>query len=137
MHYMNTCIKTDLRPGTILRVSVGPVWHKGIVSDRVGSDGWPMVISNSKQRGEVAEESFRRFCSGQVAEIETQEHCWNGERILRRARSLLGTPWHALSFNCEHFVEHAVGREPSSPQFVRALVCAGVLVLILVAISKP
>lgn len=48
--------------------------------------------------------------------------------IVHRARTMIGRRWNPFTFNCEHFVELALGREPKSHQVqmwvaIAAVVC--------------
>ena len=96
----------------------GRVHHKGIVSDRYGSDGQPMILHASDRFGYVVETEAADFALratgpvyfvGYAGEVPPDE-------VLRRARSRLGEKYRLLKNNCEHFVSGVHGLEPTSPQ---------------------
>lgn len=119
-------------PGTVLAVAVGPIEHVGIVTDQT-RDGFPTVISNSHRAGRVVEEPLPTFVSGGEPRIVGYLGKLSPVEVLRRARSLIGTKWKLLSWNCEHFVRWAHGLKPTSPQLVISigliLVAAAVVVV--------
>lgn len=116
-------------PGAVIGVRVGLITHVGIVTDRY-IDGQPMVISNSMRSGCVEEEPWRVFQGAfplvPVIQPATVPAC----RVLSRARQKLGTRWDLFSWNCEHFVEWAFGRDPQSPQ-LRAGIISGLAALMI------
>jgi len=132
---MNTVIKRMLAAGTIVAVKVGPFNHPGIVSDRWSSDGKPMVISNSRRRGCVAEESWSEFARGGRVAIRESRSGREGLAVVARARARLGQPWSLISFNCEHFVEYACGRPVRSAQLQYGAMAA-MLGLVVLLVSK-
>ena len=120
---------STLSPGTVVSVPVfGLLSHVGIVSDRVGHDGCPMVISNSQRRRGGAEESWSDFTQGKEAKVEPLSSSLPWWEVLDRARSRLGRRWDLLVWNCEHFVRYSLGLEPKSPQ-LRA-VAGAILVVV-------
>lgn len=112
-----------------MSVAVGPVNHKGIISDR-HLDGRPMVISNSKRAGRVCEESWDAFCAGEPVQVVGYLGVLAPELVLERARSVLGKGWNLFSFNCEHLVSYAHGLEPRSPQLASGMLIAGIAALV-------
>lgn len=103
--------------------------HRGIV---VGWDfaGQPLVASNSAARGGVCVETLADFAAGRdviIAELLDQQlHA----AILRRVRERLGSKYDLVSWNCDHFVEWALGREVKSKQLRDwSAIAAGLLVL--------
>src|SRR5688572_27604561 len=99
-------------PGSTVAVRIGFVNHVGIVSDRLGDDGCPQVISNSKRRRCVVEETWSSFADGRTVALQEHHAGIEGRLRVQRARRLIGARWNLLSFNCEHLVEYAAGREP-------------------------
>lgn len=54
------------------------------------------------------------FSRGFPIEVVRQAAPWEAEQIVARAREKLGTPWNAITFNCETLVAYAVtGKEQS------------------------
>lgn len=117
-----------LRVGSVLAVPVGPFWHVGILSEPAGIIG-PRVISCSRRRGGVTEESVLEFSQG--AKVFERGYPGNlpSELVLWRARSKLGTSWNLFNGNCEHFVAWCHGLEVTSPQLRAAGVFAGAALL--------
>jgi hypothetical protein len=125
----------SLRPGTVVSVWVFPILrHKGIVSDQWSGDK-PMVISNSARAGGVAEEPWEVFAAGQAVTNEGYpSNLWPTE-VVSRARSLIGTRYHLLKWNCEHLTRYAHGQQPASPQvaFVVGALVLGTLIAVATA----
>ncbi|MFA6309973.1 MAG: lecithin retinol acyltransferase family protein [Sterolibacterium sp.] len=119
-----------LAPGYTIGVQVGPITHVGIVSDKY-VNGVPMVISNSRRTGGVAEEPLNIFQGGyalvDVAQATASMPVW---QVLLRARSMIGSRWNLFSWNCEHFVNWAYGFEAKSRQLDQASAFAGVALLL-------
>lgn len=115
--------------GTVLAVDFFPVTHVGIATGR----GW--VISNSRARGGVYEESLRDFSDGRP--IRVLGHLGNlpASRVVERARSKIGERWSLFSNNCEHFVRWAHGVKVASPQLENAVKAVGFFALLLVAVG--
>jgi cell wall-associated NlpC family hydrolase len=112
------------RPGDVVRVTVkGGILHEGIMTEH------GRVISNSRRRGGVFEESTRDFSGGRKIRNIGPLSKMNPENVLARARARIGTPYNASSFNCQHFVRECYGLGRSSPQ-KKILVGAGVLAAI-------
>jgi|ERR1051325_8580121 hypothetical protein len=112
------------KPGSIVSVPAYILfWHKGIVSDR-WCDGKPLVISASARVGCGAEESWDLFSSGQQWRDEGYPGSLQPSQVLERARSLLGKPYDAFSWNCDMFVLACHGLSPVSVQLLLALVVA-------------
>ena len=117
MHYMNTIAKHIPAPGSLVSVSTSflAITHYGIVTDRM-RDGLPMIISCSRRRGMVAEESWSEFADGSEVSVVGSACTLPVWEVLGRARAELGRGWDLFRFNCEHFVELAYGRRPQSRQ---------------------
>lgn len=127
-------ITHTLLPGAVVGVRVGLITHVGIVTDR-HVDGQPMVISNSMRSGRVEEEPWRVFQGPFPLVSVTQPAALPAWQVLSRARQKLGTRWNLFSWNCEHFVAWAFGRNPQSPQ-LRAGVISGLAALMLMLGGK-
>lgn len=108
---------------------IGRLDHLGIVSDRYGADGQPMVLHASHLLGRVVEAPASDFVQMAVGPVRFVGY-WGDlppEEVLRRARAQIGKPYKLLSANCEHFATGVHGLEPTSPQLRNA--AAGTVVL--------
>lgn len=117
--------------GTVIS-SLVPIFtrHVGIISDRTYG-GAPMVISNSKVKKGVVEESWAEWEDGTWEPARVIGYLGElppGE-VLRRARSRLGEKWE-LGWNCEHFVAWCHGISPRSPQLENLVAVSGLGLLL-------
>jgi len=119
-------------PGGLVSVPVRyrkvlPIQHVGLVSDRVGPDGQPMILHNSPRFGGVVETSASEFCVGAMGRL-----CWHGPlpksrplpEVLDAARAEIGAEYDGLKNNCEHYVTRVSTGQAESPQ-VTANIAAG------------
>lgn len=118
-------------PGTVVSTPlILGIHHIGIVSDRV-VHGVPMVISGSNRQGKVVEETWSAFAPTGKWKVETLTGPVSGLAVVERARSILGTPYDLLTWNCDHVTHYALGLRPQSPQLM--LVCISLASLFIVA----
>ena len=115
----------SLLPGTVIFVYIGIIRHVGIVTDRY-ENGKPMVISNSLRKMGVYEESWDDFACGKEVHVLEYSSPLNPDFILSKARSMLGSKWNPLKWNCEHFVTWSLNNKPHSPQLRLVAICAAV-----------
>ena len=114
------------REGDVVSVRVnGLVKHVGIMTE----DG--RVISNSRRRGGVYEESFRSFANGGKVTNHGPRRDMCSKRVLARARARQGMGYNPYNYNCEHFVHESYGEQRHSPQKKIALGLAAVAALII------
>lgn len=103
-------------PGDVLVVRVrGVIHHEGIVTET------GRVISNSRRRGGVFEESLRTFADGKSVDNRGSLSGLSSEAVLANARARIGRRYNPISYNCEHFVRDCYGLRPHSPQKKLAL----------------
>lgn len=100
--------------GTVLSADFVFFKHRGVVTGH-DYDGRPLVTSSSRRRGQVVEESLDEFSRGRQVSAEPALDA-HPAAVARNAHSGLGMRYDFLSFNCDHFVEWAKGREPVSRQ---------------------
>lgn len=94
-----------MTPGSTLAVDCGAFTHYAIISDQIGPDGMPKLISASKRTGTVKEEIWTDVISNEKTKILPFVGTLTAEEILSKARSRIGSwVYNVLSFNCEHFV---------------------------------
>lgn len=111
-------------PGTVVSIPVfGLYRHKGIVSDKWHC-GKPMIISNSRRFGGVAEEPWDVFAQGRPVTIERLPSAMPLHQVVARARSLVGAKYNLFDWNCEHLVTYAYGLKPHSQQVTMTLAVA-------------
>jgi hypothetical protein len=98
--------------------SWGRVHHKGIVSDRYGSDGQPMLIHASNFVGRVVETDATEFLRRAVGPLYFVGYPGDlaPTDVLLRARARIGEQYRMLRANCEHFVSGVHGLASESPQ---------------------
>ena len=108
-------------PGDVVRVTVnGFVQHEGIMTEH------GRVISNSRRRGGVFEESTRDFAGGhKIQNIGRLSNLSSGT-VIANARARIGRRYNAYSYNCQHFVRECYGQGASSPQ-KKLLISGGIL----------
>ena len=126
----------NLTPGTLISAPIvaGIRYprHYAIVSDRVDSNLRPFVISNSKTWGRVVEENIARaFCEGSEIRVDRYVTPYAGQYVVRRARGQIGQPYKLLHWNCEHFVKHCYGENPTSEQVAWGVILGLVGILLL------
>ena len=111
-----------------VQTNVGTVQHKGILSDCMGPDGYPMVIHNAKLYGEIVESTMTIYVMKALGPVVSEGFPGrlSQSEVVARARNHIGQPWRPFS-NCEHFVSWAHGLEAKSPQLRRAGKKAGVM----------
>lgn len=116
--------------GDRIAVDCGWFWHVGNVSG-FAFDGQPFVVSASKRRRMVLEETLAEFSAGRPIRHDGYRSHLPRHVVVARLRSMIGQPWHLLR-NCEHVAALAEGNPPSSPQ----LAGWGVAGLLLFALTK-
>ena len=118
-------------PGTIVYVwFFGVFKHKGLVSDRSGLDGKPMVIASASNSAGVAEVPWDSFTGGRPCFVEGYPSELHPYEVLYNARCLIGQPYNVLTANCEHFVYGGHGQQPSSPQVAMVLTLSALGLLV-------
>lgn len=127
---MQSSTQRFLSLGDRLTVDCGWFRHVGNVSG-FSIDGQPLVISASKRRGIVVEESLDEFSGGRPVRNDGFHGHVPRHAVVARLRAMIGQPWHLLR-NCEHVASVAEGRTPTSPQ----LVGWGVAGLLLFALTR-
>ncbi len=104
------------QPGDVVRVRVnGFIEHEGIMTES------GRVISNSRRRGAVVEESARDFAGGRKVETIGRLSNLPVAQVLSNARARLGRGYSAYNYNCQHFVRDCYGLGRRSPQKKLAL----------------
>lgn len=112
--------------GDVLQVTVyGFVQHEGIVTEH------GRVISNSRRKGCVFEESVRSFAEGRkIKNIGPLNPRIDPMLAVERARTQIGKSYDLVNDNCQHFVRWCYGLKPYSPQKRWALAGAAAIALI-------
>jgi hypothetical protein len=116
-----------ITPGTV--IGVPAVWegfeveHVGILTDLFVHNE-RTVVSSSKRRGGVVEETLVRFLDGRSGRVIGYLGTLPPRVVVARARAHIGREWSILD-NCEHFVRRVHGLVPASPQLESALATLG------------
>ena len=124
---MTVRFHTSHQPGDVLRVRVyGGVLHEGIYTD----DG--TVISSSRKRGGVFEETLQDFAGGRAVKNLGRLSDLSPHRAVARAYVALGRQYDLVNDNCQHFVRHCYGLKPKSHQRDLAVIGGAVLAVLLI-----
>ena len=97
--------------GTVVGTGIGVYEHVGVMTER------ETVISASKRRGCVAEESPEAFSGGRPIYAKGYPGHLPADEVVERARGMVGERYDVVVNNCEHVVRHAHGMPRRSPQF--------------------
>ncbi len=132
LHYQSLDIEAMMplhrfQPGDVLvrRLGAGPLVHYGLY---VGVPDLPGVIHANKAHG-VHFACVEEFAAGRRPEIvDRADGGLDAALRVARAQSRIGTPYDALTANCEHHVTYAQNGKAVSWQ-VRIIVAAVVLLL--------
>jgi len=106
---------------------------EALVTDYSARWGW-MAISNSSHHGGVVEEPLALIVNrgnGARSWYTVNPGRLAVEQVIANARALRRKTYDALAYNCEHFIRHAAGLVPKSPQ-VRTAVSLGIVVTLLI-----
>ena len=101
--------------GTVIYVRMGLYWHYGIISG-FNEFGEITIISNSKQKKRVVEESLTSFCAGRKPIVKGYPSNLSPDYVVNRARTQVGKKYELFSHNCEHFWRWVHKLKPESPQ---------------------
>ncbi len=118
-------IQKDAKPGDIIRIPIGPIFHYGIYvnDDEVIQFGLPPInsIKRKDQDIQVLTTNIETFACGQfieVGELTLKEKLLARKptEVIENARNCLGEKgYNILHNNCEHFVNRCVfGKSKSS-----------------------
>lgn len=114
---MNQLLQTQPEPFSILALDCGYFTHVAFISDRIGADGYPMLIGASERTGTVKEEMWSDIVGGSRFEIIENPGELSVVEVLRNARNQIGNwRYNLLNNNCEHFVNWASGLPKTSKQ---------------------
>lgn len=118
---METGLK--LTAGDVIKVHYSTFTHYGIVSDRIGFDGMPMIIDHSSAAKTVAERPWTEATQGKRVSRSDLVSNRTPRQTLTTAKQLVGKLEYSLTgLNCEAFVKHALGLPPTSKQVAASLV---------------
>ena len=127
---MNGISPLHLRPGTVVTVQMKGLFklahHFALVADRIGSDGLPMVVTNSGEIGGPGEQRWTDFVKGRSYRAFYPGTLPSGT-VLYNAYSMFGTRYNFLHWNCEHFANACHGRPAQSHQIRGGLLLAALM----------
>ena len=116
----------DCRPGDMVRVKIGSVYHYGIFvsGEEIIAFGLPPLaqFADAPDRFLVCRTDADVFCCGQILEVaeldrKEKKRRFPPEETVRRARERLGEDgYHLIRNNCEHFAYECVFGERRSLQ---------------------
>ena len=119
-------LPADCRPGDMVRVRIGSVYHYGIFvsEEEIIAFGLPPLpdFAGEAERFLVCARSAEVFCCGQILETAVLDRPERRKRFppeetVRRARARLGEDgYHLIRNNCEHFAWECVFGEHRSLQ---------------------
>lgn len=93
----------------------GVLWHYGVVT----SSG--TVITNSRKRGGVVEQSLSEFAQGRRIRLCGQANTLDGVNIERRARRALGSDYKLTQSNCIDLTRRTHRQSPTPWQVTAAV----------------
>lgn len=125
--------------GVPVLTRVGRVDHKGVVTDRYGSDGEPTILHASDLYGRVVETDAGEFVQRAIGPVRFVGYLGSlaPAEVLRRGRARVGERYRTLTANCEHYATGVHGLPPESAQLrgwavlgvVSALTLGGIAVV--------
>jgi hypothetical protein len=119
-----------LRPGTVVTVQMKGLFklahHFALVTDRIGPDGLPLVIANSRETDGPGEQSWTRFVKGRSYRAYYPSTL-PPETVLYNAYAMTGTRYDLIHWNCEHFANACHGRPAHSHQVRGGLMVAALM----------
>jgi len=109
--------QTENRPGDAVITDMGLYQHHSVVTDRIGPDNMPMLISASNRTGTVREECWSTVTGGRHTYTSSRLAAIPREEVLARARSQEGK-WRygMVTDNCEQFANWSRGLGKHSKQ---------------------
>lgn len=126
---MNNAINlSELTPGKVIAIRYPLYKHFAIISDCLGKDNMPNLISLSYRNSSVQEETWHKVVGAKPVEESSIKGNYTQTTILTRARSCINNniKYNLLTFNCEHFARYAHGLPVESIQ-VKHVVYGAVL----------
>lgn len=100
--------------------------HRGLRVRRW--DGTTDVYACSPNGG-VVRQTLKEFADGYRVTAKPPRTRLTAEQIVARAESMLGRQYDGAAFNCDHFVEYALGNKVESPQLQLATLALAALAL--------
>ncbi len=103
--------------GQIIKIRYDLYTHYAVISDRLGDDGYPMLIDNAAATGTISERSWSAATNGRPVTRSGLKSEFSPQEVLTCAKSLIGRKHYSLlNFNCESFVRETLGLKPISKQ---------------------
>lgn len=119
-----------LRPGTIVTVQMKGLFklahHFALVTNKIGSDGLPLVVANSSETGGPGEQRWTDFVKGRSYR-SFYPSTLPAQTVLYNAYSMFGTRYDFFHWNCEHFANVCHGRPAQSHQVRSGLMLAALM----------
>ena len=119
-----------LIPGTVVTVQMKGLFklahHFALVTDKIGADGFPMVVANSGETGGPGEQLWTHFVKGRSYRSFYPSNL-PPRTVLYNAYSMFGTGYNFLHWNCEHFANACHGRPAHSHQVRSGILLAAIM----------
>ena len=74
-------------------------------------------------KGGVVRQTLAEFADGYRIKVKSPRTRLTAEQIVARAESMLGRQYDGATWNCDHFVEYALGNKVESSQLQLVTVC--------------
>ena len=118
--------------GTVVGTGIGVYEHVGVMTDS------GTIVSASKRRGCVAEESPEDFSDGRPIYAKGYPGELPADQVVKRAREMIGKRYDVVFNNCEHVVRHAHGVPRRSPHLraIGAMAVGGLALLGSLVLSR-
>jgi hypothetical protein len=128
-----------LRPGTVVTVQMKGLFkiahHFALVTDKLGDDGFPMVVANAIETGGPADVRWSDFVQGREYRA-FYPSALPPQTVLYNAYAMFGTRYNLLRWNCEHFANAAHGRPGRSDQVRGGIALAALMGGLLLAAAR-
>jgi hypothetical protein len=119
-----------LVPGTIVTVQMKGLFalahHFALVTNKIGADGYPIVVANSGDTGGPGEQLWSDFVQRRPYRA-FYPSTLPPEVVLYNAYSMFGTRYNFFHWNCEHFANSCHGRPAQSHQIRGGLALAAIV----------
>ncbi len=128
----------NIPAATVVSVNRGLYEHRGLLTEAVPGQERRVISLNPGAPGEqLREQPISAFAMGQPVKFHPPWSALPAPIVLARARSSARPLYSWTDFNCEHFLCHAFGITPQSPQLrqITTLVAAAATVVLVARVA--